>query len=141
MTTAIERVWELYTLKQTLEDQLQDVKAMLEEAKREAYEDEGQRNLPEGYTIRRSETRDISIKAFREKYPEIYESAMAAKVRNYNPELTKTDVRKAIGEECEGLIRTKEEQERILADIEDGSVSVRYTIYRPADPNPGRVVE
>lgn len=29
MTTAIERVWELYILKQILEDQFQDVKVML----------------------------------------------------------------------------------------------------------------
>ena len=34
--TAAERAWDLYTLKQSLEEQLQDVDALLREALREA---------------------------------------------------------------------------------------------------------
>lgn len=139
--TAVERAWDLYNLKRSLEDQLADVKAMLDEALREAYEDEGKRDLPEGYSIRRSETRDISVKAFQERYPELYDRAIQEKIAAYTPELTKTDVKAAVRAECEGMIRTKEEQARILSDIESGIVTVKFSVVKPADPTPGKVVE
>lgn len=141
MTTTVERIMELYRLKSSLEAQLQDVKCMLDDCLREAYEEEGCKELSDGYTIRRSETRDISVKLFRERYPAIYEKALSDKVAAYKPELTKTDVKKAIGAEVEGKVRTKAEQARILEDIEDGMVTVKYAIVKPLDPHAKEVVE
>lgn len=142
MTSASERAWDLYTLKQSLEDQLQDVDGMLREALREAYEDDDVRALPNGYTIRRAETRDISVKAFSEKYPEIYERAITAKISGYKPELTKTDIKNALkAEDDDGKVLSKEAQEEILRSIESGIVIVKFSLNKPQDPHPGKVVE
>ena len=142
MTSASERAWELYTLKQSLEDQLQDVDGMLREALREACEEDDVRALPNGYTICRAETRDISVRAFSEKYPGIYERAITAKISGYKPELTKTDIKNALkAEDDDGRVLSKEAQEEILRSIESGIVSVKFSLNKPRDPHPGKVVE
>ena len=135
--TAAERAWDLYTLKQSLEEQLQDVDALLREALREAYEDEGTRKLSNGYTIKRSVTRDISLKAFAERFPELCEGALRMKRDAYVPELTKKDVKGAIA----ATGASKEEQAEMLASIETGGETVRFSLTKPLDPNPGKVVE
>ena len=135
-STAQERVWELHQLKKDLEDQLANVKALLEQAQADAY-NEGIRTLDNGYRIIRSEIRDISLKTFSEKYPDIYKEAIQRKVQNYEPELTKTDVKNAI----KGAVQTEEEQEAILADIENGIVQYRFSLKKPMDPTPEKVVE
>lgn len=136
MTSAQERVWELYTLKQEIEAQLSDVKMQLDQAQADAYE-EGIRTLDNGYRIVRSEIRDVSVKKFGDKYPELYQSAIETKIRDYKPDLTKTDIKNAI----KGAVQTEEEQDAILADIENGIVQYRFALKKPLDPNPGRNVE
>lgn len=136
MTSSIERVWELYTLKRELEIQLQDIDGMLRQALADAYED-GVTKLPNGYTIRRSETRSISPRRFSELYPELYAGALQAKAASYEPELTKSDIKAAIA--TTGA--SKEAQAAMLASIETGNVDVKFSLTKPLDPNPGRVVE
>lgn len=135
MSTAQERVWDLYQLKKSLEEQLTDVKGLLEQAQADAYA-EGIRRLDNGYTIQRSETRDISVKKFSEQYPDIYKAAILTKVQTYEPELTKSDIKAAIKD----AVQTKEEQDAILSSIENGIVQYRFSLKRPLDPK-GRDVE
>lgn len=136
MTSAAERVWDLYNLQRSLKDQLQDVEVMLRQAMSDAYE-EGVRTLPSGYTIRRSEVRDISIRTLREKHPEIYASALAKKVAEYEPELTKTDLRDWMRDQ--GL--SEEERAALMDEIAVPSKSYRFAVYKPADPHQREVSE
>lgn len=141
MSTHEEWVWDLYTLKKDLEIQLQDVEGMLRQALSDAY-DAGISKLPNGYTVKRSEIRDISVRRFGELYPELYDRAVARKVAAFKPELTKTDIRSVLrAEDDEGRVLSKEAQEEILAAIETGDNSFRFSLTKPADPHAGEVVE
>lgn len=135
-STIQERVWELHALKKDLEDQLADVKALLEQAQADAYA-EGIRELDNGYTIVRSEIRDISIRSLRERHADIYAAALAAKVSKVEPELTKSDLRAYLKESG----YSQEDQDALLRDIETGRVQYRFSLRKPADPSPGKVVE
>lgn len=135
-STIQERVWELHALKKDLEDQLADVKALLEQAQADAYA-EGIRELDNGYTIIRSEIRDISIRSLRERHADIYTAALAAKIAKAEPELTKSDLRAYLKESG----YTQEDQEAILRDIETGRVQYRFSLRKPADPHAKEVIE
>lgn len=135
-SSAQERVWELHTLKKDLEGQLADVKALLEQAQADAYA-EGVRELDNGYTIVRSEIRDISIRSLRERHADIYAAALAAKVANTEPELTKSDLRAYLKESG----YSQEDQEALLRDIETGRVQYRFALRKPADPHAREVGE
>lgn len=135
-STVQERVWELHQLKRDLEDQLADVKALLEQAQADAYA-EGVRELDNGYTIVRSEIRDISIRSLRERHADIYAAALAAKVAKVEPELTKSDLRAYLKESG----YSQEDQEALLRDIETGRVQYRFALRKPADPHAREVSE
>ena len=136
MTDISERLWELHTLKETLKLQLQDVEMMLKQTQAEAYA-AGIRVLPNGYRLVRSEIRDISIPTLREKHPEVYAAALAAKVAAYNPELTKGDLKTYLRDA--GL--SEDERAALIEEISESQAACTYALRKPADPHAKEVSE